>query len=133
MQSRIIAAIGLASALVLGIDAPARAQGENPPGVNPEHYECYRVTGQIRPVPIKLLKDQFGSGSARVMRPLFLCNPVQKNDQEIKDLKTHLVCYQIVGLKPANKTVRVVNQFGAQILKVLDPQVLCVPSLKELP
>ena len=66
------------------------------------------------------------------MRPVFLCNPVQKNNQEIKDEKTHLVCYQVTGVKPANKSVRVKNQFGDPSLRVDGAQLLCVPSLKEV-
>ena len=131
MQSRLIAAIGIASTFMLGTGLPAHAQGQNPPGINPEHYECYRVVGQNRPIPVQL-KDQFGSGSARVVRPMFLCNPVQKNNQEIRDPRTHLVCYQIIGPRPVNKLVKVVNQFGSLELKVAVAQLLCVPSLKEL-
>jgi hypothetical protein len=125
-----LAACSIAAALALGVSARAQAPGENPPGVNPEHYLCYRITGQIRPIPIKW-KDQFGTGEARVMRPVFLCNPVQKNNQEIKDEKTHLVCYQLNAQKPSNKRVVVQNQFGKQQFRVADPQLLCVPSLKE--
>ena len=132
MKNIALATCGIAAAFVLGVSAPAHAQGENPAGVNPEHYLCYRVTGQARPIPAKL-KDQFGSAEARVMRPVYLCNPVQKNNQEIKDEKTHLVCYQVTGVKPANRPVRVDNQFGRQALRVADAQVLCVPSLKEVP
>jgi hypothetical protein len=84
-----------------------------------------------RPIPVKL-KDQFGASDARVVKPAYLCNPVQKNDQPIKDERTHLVCYQIIGPKPANKAVRVVNQFGNQPLKVTSAQLQCVPSLKEV-
>jgi hypothetical protein len=128
-----LAGCGIAAAFVLGASAPAHAQGENPAGVNPEHYLCYRVTGQARTISVKLI-DQFQSTEvARVMRPVFLCNPVQKNTQEIKDEKTHLVCYLVTGVKPANKPVRVDNQFGKQVLRVAAAQVLCVPSLKEVP
>jgi hypothetical protein len=126
-----LAACSITAACVIGVSAPAHAQGENPAGINPEHYLCYRITGQIRPIPIKW-KDQFATGEARVMRPVFLCNPVQKNNQEIKDQKTHLVCYQLNPQKPANKRVVVQNQFGKQQFRVADPQLLCVPSLKEV-
>ena len=123
--------IAIGAACVLGMGASARAQGQNPEGVNPEHYECYQISGQVRPIPVKL-KDQFGASDARVVKPAYLCNSVQKNDQPIKDERTHLVCYQIIGPKPANKAVRVVNQFGNQPLKVTSAQLLCVPSLKEV-
>jgi hypothetical protein len=131
MKNIALAACGITAALALGFGVPAHGQGQNPEGVNPEHYECYRVTGKIRPIPVRL-KDQFGSSEARLATPVYLCNPVQKNDQPIKDEKTHLVCYQITGPKPANKSVRVVNQFGNQPLRVTIAQLLCVPSLKEL-
>jgi hypothetical protein len=131
MQSRIIAAIGLASTFVLGLGLSAQAQGQNPPGINPEHYECYRVVGKVPAIAVSL-KDQFGATRAALVTPLYLCNPVQKNEQAVKDEKTHLVCYQIKGPKPVNKAVRVVNQFGTQPLKVAVAQLLCVPSLKEL-
>jgi hypothetical protein len=131
VMKKIALAAGIGAACLLGVSAPARAQGKNPEGVNPEHYECYQVTGQLRALPVRL-KDQFGSTEARVVKPVYLCNPVQKNDQPIKDERTHLVCYQIVGPKQANKAVRVVNQFGTQPLKVTAPQLLCVPSLKEV-
>ena len=126
-----IALVAVGAACVLGVSAPARAQGQNPEGVNPEHYECYQIAGQFRPIPAKL-RDQFGASDARVVKPVYLCNPVQKNDQPIKDERTHLVCYQILGPKPANKAVRVVNQFGNQTFKVAAAQLLCVPSLKEV-
>jgi hypothetical protein len=122
-----LAACSIAATLALG--ASARAQ-ENPPGINPEHYLCYRITGEVRAVPVKL-KDQFQALGARVMRPAFLCNPVQKNEQGIKDERTHLVCYQLANLRPVNKRVMVENQFGKQQFRVFNPQLLCVPSLKE--
>ena len=130
MKSISLAACGIAAAVAIGVSAPAYAQGDNPAGVNPEHYLCYRIAGALRPVPIKW-KDQFATGEARVMRPNFLCNPVQKNNQEIKDEKTHLVCYQLNSQRPANKRVIVQNQFGKQELRVANPQLICVPSLKE--
>jgi hypothetical protein len=130
MKNVSLAACGIAAAFALGVSAPAHAQGENPAGVNPEHYLCYRIAGPFRPIPIKW-KDQFATGEARVMRPVFLCNPVQKNNQEIKDEKTHLVCFQLGPQRPANKRVIVQNQFGKQQFRVGDPQLLCVPSLKE--
>jgi hypothetical protein len=132
MQSRLIAAIGIASTFVLGLGLSAQAQGQNPPGVNPEHYECYRVVGKVPAIAPVRLKDQFGSSEARVLTPVFLCNPVQKNEEPIKDEKTHLVCYQITGPRQANKTVRVKNQFGEQQLRATVAQLLCVPSVKEV-
>jgi CSLREA domain-containing protein len=100
--------------------------------VNPAHYQCYRVTGQMRPMMVKL-KDQFATArQVRILQPVYLCAPVSKNDEAVEDQRTHLVCYQDTGVRPANKNVRVENQFGNQVLRVTDAQLLCVPSLKEV-
>jgi hypothetical protein len=126
-------ALGVALAIGLGVCAPARAQppSPNPPGINPAHYQCYNVVGKFQPIAARL-RDQFGASSASVLQPVILCAPVEKNGEGITDVKTHLVCFTDKGVKPPNKTVRVTNQFGTQILKVTTPTVLCVPSLKEL-
>ena len=49
MKKIALAAIG--AACVLGMGASARAQGQNPEGVNPEHYECYQISGQVASNP----------------------------------------------------------------------------------
>jgi hypothetical protein len=127
-------ALGIALAIGLGFGTSARAQAPspNPAGVNPAHYQCYKVAGQSPPVAVRLV-DQFGqSPSVRVLQPVFLCAPVGKNGEPIADEKTHLVCFTDTGVRPPNKTVRVTNQFGTQTLKVATPVALCVPSTKQL-
>jgi hypothetical protein len=126
--------LGIALAIGLGICTPVRAQAQspNPPGINPAHYQCYKVTGQSHPAVVKL-RDQFGaSPNVKVLQPVYLCAPVAKGDESIGDEQTHLVCFLDSGIRTPNKTVRVTNQFGAQILKVATPAVLCVPSIKQL-
>ena len=57
MKVKIALAIGIASFAV----TPLQAQGKDPPGVNPTHFVCYRVSAAkpLPPAEVKL-KDQFG-------------------------------------------------------------------------
>jgi len=125
-------AMTLAAGLALAITSTAHAQGPNPPGVDPAHYQCYRVSQAkpVKPVAVKLT-DQFGTWGPKIGNALFLCTPVSKNGAEVKDKVTHLVCYSIPA-KNAGKKVTVTNQFGSQILTVGGTVVLCVPSLKKV-
>lgn len=128
-------ALGLALATGLAVCAPARAQAPspNPPGVNPAHYQCYKVAGQTHPAVVKL-RDQFGAApNVRVLQPVYVCAPVAKDDEPIGDERTHLVCFVDSGVRTPNKTARMTNQFGTQTLRVATPAFLCVPSLKQLP
>ncbi len=101
--------------------------------LNPEHYHCYALKPIHTPPKTVMLHDQFQTAPKVVVGdPVMLCAPVQKNEEPSPDMTTHLVCYQIEGAKPANKRVRVDNQFGTQILDVTNSQLLCVPSLKTL-
>ena len=122
-------AILAATIATVGMNA-AQAQG-NPPGINPEHYACYRVSPArpFRPTPVTL-KDQFGAARGFAVQEAFLCTPVQKNEQPIRDERTHLLCYLLKMNKNANKTVETVNQFGRSVLRVGPISWLCVPSLK---
>ena len=119
-----------AAALAIVATNAAQAQG-NPEGVNPEHYACYRVSPAkpFKPLPV-FLKDQFGAAKGAVVQETFLCAPVSKNEQPIKDERTHLMCYTLKMAKAGNKAVEVVNQFGKSIMKVGPISLLCVPSLK---
>jgi hypothetical protein len=128
MKATILLALGLG----IAVTAAAQAQGANPPGVNPAHYLCYRVSqaAAVKPVAVKL-KDQFGAWGSKIGNALFLCTPVSKNGEEVKDEKTHLTCYSVAA-KNAGRRVKVTNQFGSQVLTVGGSVVLCVPSLKEV-
>jgi hypothetical protein len=111
----------------------ASAQTQNPPGVNPQHYECYNVDDP-RPSPERkvVLQDQFGRSETVAGKPVLLCNPVSKNREPVKDRLTHLVCYEIRERRAAPKRVEAVNQFGIDTLSVDVPRMLCVPSLKRI-
>ncbi len=109
----------------------ANAQGKDPPGVNPAHYQCYRVAlqGTFKPITVTL-KDQFGAAKVTVLKPVMLCAPTSKNEAAVKEPRTHLVCYEEEGGKAVDKLVSVTNQFGTEKLTVGGPTMLCVPSLK---
>jgi hypothetical protein len=126
------AAILLTIGAGIAFVSPAQAQGKDPPGVNPTHFVCYRVSQatKLKPAAVKL-KDQFGAFGSKIGNPLFLCAPVSKNGEEVKDSKTHLTCYSI-SAKNAGKKVKVTHQLGSQVLTVGGSVVLCLPSIKEV-
>jgi len=128
----LLAFAGCTAFLAVGFQAPARAQGQNPPGVDPTHYQCYKVEGPTRPIRVKL-RDQFGEASpVTVARPMFLCAPTEKNGMEPRDSRTHYLCYQDRGVRTPNKGAVIRNQFGEMRVQVQTPAMLCVPSLKRL-
>jgi hypothetical protein len=124
---------GCAAFLIVGHYTPASAQGQNPPGIGPTHYQCYKVEGPTRAVTLRTLKDQFGGAEGvAVGAPMFLCAPTAKNGAAPRDARTHYLCYQDKGVRTPNKGALIVNQFGQMRVRVLTPAMLCVPSLKRL-
>jgi hypothetical protein len=111
----------------------AQAQSPNPPGIRLDHYHCYRVSPVTRFRALRVrLADQFGRLQPTVVREQFLCAPVEKNGEPIKDKEDHLVCYSVTGGRDANKRVEIVNQFGKAVLQVGGTVTFCVPSLKKV-
>ncbi len=123
----------IAAAFAAGaMTGSALAQAE----VKGEHYLCYRIDphGGFKEVPVEL-KDQFAAYQGVVIRPIQLCNPVDKNGEGILNPEVHLVCYEIkadpIGRFPRTVDVETANQFTEQSMTaVLPPPVLCVPSFK---
>jgi hypothetical protein len=77
--------LALATSLSITLVTTASAQGPNPPGVNPQHYECYDVVDSIPRLAQKVeLRDQFGASATVTARAMFLCNPVSKNNGRIR-------------------------------------------------
>jgi hypothetical protein len=100
-----------------------------------DHFKCYAVRSKARPGNRRVrLRDQFHREFVHVLRPRFLCNPVQKNDTTIRHPVEHLVCYQIRDVRRGRpfrrRQVATTNQFGSERLDVIRPRLLCVPSLK---
>jgi hypothetical protein len=124
-------ALSLAVTAVTRVSAQDSTQGKNPPGVNPQHYQCYNAVARPMKQRRVELQDQFGRTVKLIGNPVLLCNTVSKNRQESRDTTTHLVCYQVVAQKTPRRLVTVLNQFGVDTLRVDVARLLCVPSIKE--
>lgn len=109
-----------------------RAQGYY--GAPLDHYKCYTVGPQTKFDRREVfLEDQFAATDVTVLGPALLCNPVSKDRGDVSNPVDHLVCYRIVETprRPEHIEVDVDNQFGDdQGLRVLNPHLLCVPSIK---
>ncbi len=99
-----------------------------------DHFLCYKVKEETKLGDIFVsLEDQFGSDpDVRVKKAKTICVPVDKNGEGINNPDLHLVCYKVKSELKPKKDVLVTNQFGEQILEVKKPDLLCVPSSKEI-
>lgn len=98
-----------------------------------DNFKCYKVNGQAIQEVVSL-SDQFETKQTLVMRPTALCTPVDKNGQGIVNRSTHLTCFSIKDQagqpRFQSRKVEVQHPFGKQVLTVLKPQALCMPSTK---
>ena len=135
MNKRIWCVIVLAAAIVLALPTGAAAKEHEQMEAKANHFKCYDVLdwGDWRPTKAEL-KDQFGLSEAAVVKPQYLCNPVDKNGEGVPNPKYHLVCYTVhddpQGDTPRVKEVTVKNQFYEGPLWVGMSEILCVPSMK---
>jgi hypothetical protein len=100
-----------------------------------DHYQCYAVRPLTRFPPRDVrLKDQFDGITARVGRPVQLCNPVSKNGGRILNKRDHLVCHRLATDAPFDpRGVFITNQFEAgSPLKAIRRETLCFPALKRV-
>jgi len=109
-----------------------------PPVLN--HFRGYFSDPQGEGVPTTpvVLQDQFHEEpiSATVMYDWFLCNPVEKwidegHGSPIWHPDHHLYIYGIGDVSEECWLVEVNNQFGNQVLTVMGPAALAVPTQKE--
>lgn len=121
-------AVTLIGLTVNGLDALAWSPATEAPEMA-SHFECYKAKGRKVRETVKL-EDRFGvKPRVRVREPELLCNPVNKNDEGIKNSDSHLTCYEIRdGEDDPKRRIGVKNQFGEQILKVKGAKLLCVES-----
>jgi hypothetical protein len=133
MKTPGVAALGIVVTTAFGVTAEAQSPGKNPQGVNPAHYQCYKIPDaqQFKEQSVRL-RDQFQVSEAKVLKPVLLCAPVSKNGQAVRDPRTHLLCYEEEGGKPVDKKAVIANQFGNLEVAIGAPALLCVPSLKRL-
>lgn len=133
-----------------------KAIGTTPPSppdlanINVDHYKCYLAVvakapkGQapfptFKPINVAV-EDQFGSRVVTLTKPSRFCNPVEKNNEGVKNPNNHLMCYAgvIAKTSPAQpvfpKTrVALANQFGTEVLDLTLGADFCVPSVKGPP
>ena len=119
--------------LVLPPPARAVSPPAPPPFVAPpvDHFKCYRgIQRGFRKRSVRL-RDQFATRTARLRTTTLVCNPARKDGSKRLAPRAHLVCYESRDVTPFRpRSVSVTNQFGTQVLRVVRPVSLCVPSLK---
>jgi hypothetical protein len=104
---------------------------------NVPHFQCYEVHHKPLRIPNPNLVDQFGPSTVKVGQPKRLCNPANKNGEDpsaVNDPR-HLAGYKIHQTTPHFAPVlgvTVTNQFGAQVVDILKPEMVLVPSAKSL-
>jgi nitrous oxidase accessory protein NosD len=95
-----------------------------------DHFLCYGASAWFRGTKVSL-SDEFGEWDARVKKVVSFCNPVDKDGEGIFDPTAHLACYDLSSHRFHQRYVTVSDQFGEQILKIVQPESLCVPSEKD--
>jgi len=102
------------------------------------HFQCYEVDRQPYDIMTGLtLDDEFGPGVVDVKRPQRFCNPADKNGEDPTALSDpdHLLGYQIKQTDPRLTRVPaqvVMDQFGTIIVDVSKPDLMMVPTAKDL-
>ena len=102
------------------------------------HFWCYEATGDRANLRVEL-DDQFnGPDRAKVGKPRYLCNPVEKvhggTTFPIEDEDLHLTCYEITGRQATDPTtVAVETQFEEDMYQITAYELLCAPAEKTFP
>ncbi len=102
------------------------------------HFQCYEVDVQpLSSVTSAQLDDVFGPGAVRVRNLKRFCNPASKNaENPAAPLDPcHLAGYEIDQTTPRFRNVRdvqVTNQFGTVTLEVVRPELVLLPTAKDL-
>jgi hypothetical protein len=116
------------------IGAPAEMKLPVVPSL--DHFELYSAA--TTPGTAKFerrevdLEDQFLDETVGLKKPIRLGVPTDKNDEGISDPSTHLTCYSLKAPRFEKRDVEVANQFGQFRLTVKKPNMLCVPSSKQV-
>lgn len=99
-----------------------------------DHYQCYLVKPlrALRPRRVVLL-DQFGKSRPTAVRLRSLCAPTRKNTVLVRNKRDHLACYELRSTEPFRvRKAAIVNQFERNVVAVVTPQMLCLPSIKRV-
>jgi len=106
-----------------------------------DHFTCYKVarsskTAKFPPISGVTLRDQFGLSTVTVERPLTLCAPTDKKNEDPTapshpdHLKAYRVRNEVESALPKN--VQVTNQFPTIHVDLIKPTHILVPTLKSL-
>lgn len=119
---------------------PAMKQQE--PFINKtEHLKCYSITSSKFDSRFVAVRNQFGAGRLKVVRPYRLCLPSTK--QVVRRIRhrppimsmvptiDHFQCYTVTGQgRFKSRKVRLTDQFGRVSVRVIVPKQLCNPVKK---
>jgi cysteine-rich repeat protein len=102
-----------------------------------DHFACYEAEGLRISIPDVTLNDVFSQNSVTLTKRKRLCNPADKNgeDPTAPSHPDHLLGYII---KPNQKqftqvpNVTITNQFGSFTMTLVKPNLLLVPTAKNL-
>lgn len=100
-----------------------------------DHFKVYRLVDVEKVPNIGLkLEDQFGTGEAKLLLPLYFAVPAAKKHGEVTtkiiNERAHLLIFSISS-RPADKRIRLRNQFGSAVpVTVIRSVMLGVPSVK---
>jgi hypothetical protein len=106
--------------------------GAAPGEEQPDHIQCYDLRGPTESQGrTGTIRDQFGSKSVRIGRPILVCTPTDKNDEAGPDFdltEPHYVCYRVGRGQVVRKSWVVANQFGSDMVHIRVAKRLCVIS-----
>ena len=105
-----------------------------------DHFQCYKVrvsrgTPKFAKRTVSLV-NQFETVSVKVIKPVRLCAPASKNNEDptAPDHAQHLVCYKTQGTRASGGTHLITNQFGTNVAaQVIARRELCLPAQKNPP
>jgi hypothetical protein len=113
-----------------------------PPLTQPtiDHFQCYKVKRSQGAAPFTrindvLITDQFGNATLDVIRPVRLCVPANKNDED-PSAPSHpqsLLCYRTRNSRFGTVQTYTNSQFGPEKPTLIHRRELCVPSERNPP
>jgi hypothetical protein len=115
---------------------PSEQVGQPAPTLDLESFELYRTRRSPRTESFdgrKVdLRDQWVDEIMKMRRSSRLGVPTDLDNGGIDNSSTHLTCYLVKASGFRKREVEVVNQFGPIRLSVKKPNMLCVPSYKQV-
>ncbi len=106
-----------------------------PAQVSIDHYLCYRPGTLGSPLGVNAtFTDQFYSQAHDLGSAWMFCAPAVKNGEApIDDPWNHLVCFQFDQPGPGVNEIPIRNQFGSEVVDLLQRWGVCLPARKEVP